>query len=446
MSFEYDMTDTDAARTNGAGGRRFAGRQVLALGTFDSFLRTAVVVGRMFEAEGATLRIAVLAAAGKTAQLSDRQLREGGVNHTVPMVSAETLVRSHLFRDSDVVVAVVDGGRARELFLALNASDLVRGKRRPLVAIASPGLALTEHLAGYMSRAPADVLCFNAEGERALYEEAAGEIGVDPSNAIVTGLLSVDRRRRPAPAGSRGPIVFFEQPVIPARKMQRTHLLAGLVDVARGRPDVDVLIKLRHGKSETAHHEARFHLEDLAKNLFARTAQPANLRFTHENAYTLMDRASLVVTVSSTVAVEAMARGIPTRIVSDFGISEALGTSYFVGSGCFSPLAGLSPDMEDVTRRPWLEARSGAAAEPEVLLARCADLLAEQDALGHALPFRPLAPAYGSAGFVAYALGIGGPVAVHAPHLLDRPMRGLTFIGAVASRLRQVGTIRRRKP
>jgi hypothetical protein len=438
------MADNGVETPTEAEAGRFADRQVLALGTFDSFLRTAVVIGRMFEREGAGLKIAALSAAGQKAQLSDRQLKAGDIHHTVPTISAETLVKSRLFRDSDIVIAVIDGGRARELFLSLTATDLARGKRRPIVVIASPGLALTEHLAGYMSRAPADILCFNAEGERAHYCEAAGEIGVDPSNAIVTGLLSLDRRPREPLTASRQSIVFFEQPVIPARRMQRMHLLAGLVDVARSRPDVDVLIKLRHAKGETAHHEARFHFEDIAKKVFERGC-PANLSFTHENAQSLLARASLAVTVSSTVAVEAMARGVPTRIISDFGISEALGTAYFVGSGCFAPLSGLSPEMADITRRPWLEERSGASADPAALLDRCVELLCRQEALGSALPLRSLAPAYGSAGFVAYALGIGGPVAVHAPHLLDRPMRGVTFIGAVASRLRQAAVLRRRQ-
>ncbi|WP_020179104.1 DUF6716 putative glycosyltransferase [Methylopila sp. M107] len=445
MVSERKDAGPEAGKTKAGG--RFAGRQVLALGTFDSFLRTAVVIGRMFEQQGATLKIAALAAAGQKAQLSDRQLKAGGIHENVPMVSAETLVKSRLFRDSAVVIAVIDGGRARELFLSLNASDLAREKSRPILAIASPGLALAEHLAGYMSRAPADILCFNAPGERAQYVEAAGEIGVDPSNAIVTGLLGLDRRPRAPSAAARPSIVFFEQPVIPPRRMQRNHLLAGLTDVARGRPDVDVLIKLRHAKGETVHHEARFHFEDIARKLFSRGGQPANLRFTHEPAPELLERASLAVTVSSTVAVEAMARGVPTRIVSDFGISEALGTAYFVGSGCFAPLSGLSPDMPDVTRRTWLDERSGASTDPEALLGRCAELIGRQDELGAALPMRSLAPAYGSAGFVAYALGIGGPVAVHAPHLLDKPMRGVTFIGSVAARLRQARVIRqRRKP
>lgn len=418
------------------GARRFENRRVLALGTFDSFLRTAVVIGRMFEAEGASLRIAALAASGTTGQLSARQLRAGGVHESVPMVPAEALVGSRLFREAHVVIAVIDGGRARELFLALSAANFSQEPFRPMVVVASPGVALTEQLTGFMSRAPADLLCFNTESEQALYASAAAELGFDASNGVTTGLLGLDRRPRAARPDGRPAVVFFEQPVIPERRMHRTHLLAGLVDLARRRPDVEVLIKLRHTRAETAHHATRHHLEDLARAVMAGGKRPGNLAFTHENATVLLDRAALAVTVSSTVAVEAMARGVPTRIVSDFGISEALGTAYFVGSGCFSTLANLDPDTSDVANRKWIAERSGARDDPEALLARCVAFLSDQDRTGAPAALRSLVPAYGSQGWMGYALGVGGPVAVHAPHLLEKPLRGLGFVGAVAARLR----------
>ena len=415
---------------------RFAGRRVLALGTFDSFIRTAGVVARLFEAEGASVRYAALSASEKTEQLSARQLRAGGLNETVPVLTAEALVASRLFRDAHIVVAVIDGGRARELFLACAAADLSREVMRPIMVVASPGVALSDQMQGFMSRAPADILCFNAENERAAFVAAAGEIGVDSSNAIVTGLMGLDRRPRKAGKSEKPLVVLFEQPVIPVRRMQRMHLVAGMIDLARRFPDAEVLIKLRHARNETAHHQTRFHLDDLAVELYAEGGRPANLAFTHEAAPKLLDRASLAVTVSSTVAVEAMSRGVPTRIVSDFGISEVLGTAYFVGSGCFAALATLAPDLPVTAKPDWVEGRSGAAADAEPMLSQCDTLLKSQDARGSALPLRPLVPAYGSSDWLGYALGLGGPVAVHAPHLLDRPRRGLGFVTAVAARLR----------
>ncbi len=413
---------------------RFAGRRVLALGTFDSFVKTAAVIGRMFESEGASLKILALSAS--EGQLTTRQLEANGVFESVDVVAAETLVKSRLFRDAHVVIAVVDGGRARELFLALATADLSREPARPIVVVASPGVVLADHLAGFMSRAPADVLCFNTDGDRDLYRAAAAELGLDSTNALVTGLLGLDRRLWSPPA--KKAIVFFEQPVIPAIRIQRTHLLASLIDLATRFPDTDVLIKLRHARDERAHHSARFHLEDLARELFARSRRPANLQFTHEPAQQLVDRASLVATVSSTIAVEAMARGAPTRIISDFGVSEALGTTYFVGSGCFATLRELTPEMGSAVEPVWLAARSGAAARPEPMLDQVEALLAGQDRLEAALPLRPLTPAYGSSDWMAFALGRGGPAAVHAPHLVEKPRRGLGMVAAVARRLRQV--------
>lgn len=417
---------------------RFAGRRVLALGTFDSFIRTAGVIARLFEAEGASVKFAALSANAGPEQLSARQLRAGGVAETVPVLRAETLVASRLFRDAHVVVAVIDGGRARELFLALAAADLSREVSRPLVVIASPGVALTEALQGFMSRAPADVLCFNAENERQAFVAAAAEIGVDSSNAIVTGLLGLDRHPREAPPAGRPSVVFFEQPVIPARRIQRLHLLAELADLARRHPDADVLIKLRHARGETAHHRTRFHLDDLAQEAFGDEGAPANLAFTHEAAPRLLGRASLAVTVSSTVAVEAMARGVPTRIVSDYGISEALGTSYFVGSHCFAPLSAMSPDMPEAACGEWLRLHSGAAADAGPLLDQCAVLLASQDMLGSALPLRPLSPAYGSPEWLGFAIKAGGAAAVHAPHLAERSKRLLGLASGALSRARDL--------
>lgn len=408
---------------------------MLAIGTFDSFVKTAAAIGRLFEAEGASLRVMALAA-GAAGQLSARQLRAGGVLESVPILDAEKLVETRLFRDAQIVVAVVDGGRARELFLALSAADLSRERGRPLIAVASAGVVLDDALAGFMSRAPADVLCFNTQAERALYEAAAAETGVDATNAVVTGLLGLDRRPTARAEGARRRIVFFEQPVIPARRMQRTHVLDGLIRIARRFPEADVVVKLRHAPGEQAHHSARFHLEDLSRALFARGGRPKNLSFTHEPAHELLDGASVAATVSSTVALEAMARGTPTRIVSDFGVSETLGTAYFVGSGCLCPLGDLRPDMAVAVDPGWL-ARSGAVADPEALLAQCAALLGGQDRLQAALPLRPLVPAYGAREWMDFALGEGGAAAVHAPHLAEKPRRGAGFVSAVASRLRQ---------
>jgi len=47
----------------------------------------------------------------------------------------------------------------------------------------------------------------------------------------------------------------------------------------------------------------------------------------------VLDRNDLCLTVSSTAAVEAMHRGIPTGILVDLGVRELLANQLFLGSG-----------------------------------------------------------------------------------------------------------------
>jgi hypothetical protein len=76
----------------------------------------------------------------------------------------------------------------------------------------------------------------------------------------------------------------------------------------------------------------------------------------------VLDRTDLLVTISSTAALESLHRRIPTVVLSDLGVREALGNHHFVGSGCLA-----SWDQLDTGHRPapdpaWV-ARQGVAAE-----------------------------------------------------------------------------------
>ncbi len=71
----------------------------------------------------------------------------------------------------------------------------------------------------------------------------------------------------------------------------------------------------------------------------------------------VLDGADLLVTVSSTAALESLHRSIPTAILTDLGIREALGNHHFLGSGCLASWdqidSGLLPTGDPV----WLAAQ-----------------------------------------------------------------------------------------
>lgn len=75
----------------------------------------------------------------------------------------------------------------------------------------------------------------------------------------------------------------------------------------------------------------------------------------------VLDRADLLVTVSSTAALESLHRRVPTVVLTDLGVREALGNHHFVGSGCLASWdqldAGHRPDPDE----DWV-ARQGVAA------------------------------------------------------------------------------------
>jgi hypothetical protein len=183
-------------------------------------------------------------------------------------------------------------------------------------------------------------------------------------------------------------VVFAAQPSVPDTRADRTYLLNRLVEHARRHPEREVLLKLRSRPGEHTTHIEELPYQRLARGL----GLPANLRLVHGHMGEVLDRTDLLVTVSSTAALEALHRGVPTAVLTDLGIREALGNHHFVGSGCLA-----SWDQLDAGHRPepdetWL-ARQGVAADGtfatafDTARARIAELLDEPGGLPPLTPY-----------------------------------------------------------
>ena len=61
---------------------------------------------------------------------------------------------------------------------------------------------------------------------------------------------------------------------------------------------------------------------------------PKNINFSYEKIEKLLTDCSLLITVSSTVAIQSIYSGIPTAIIGDFGINEEMGIDFYMNSGC----------------------------------------------------------------------------------------------------------------
>jgi len=327
--------------------------KVLALAGYDSFLNAARLIAPAFEAQGAKVDFA-LVRARKTKQISPEQVAELGVGETLGEIDLIDFCESGAIARYDIVLACLEGLSMRRLFQFLPAD----GAGRPLVVSVYPGLVLRYLFDGLSARAPADFLWLNCRRDLGEYTRMCEGYGIDPSNARLFGNASLIDKIVRAPGADRdGPIVFFEQAVIPRCYDERRYLVEQLFELARRIPARQVLIKARVNRNKATLHQTWHAIDSLFQEVASQAGQsvPSNVALTQENTASLLARASLCLTVSSTVAVEALYAGVPTVIINDFGAHDDYGLQYFYGSGLLRCFAQIDPQNLPAPRPEWLE-------------------------------------------------------------------------------------------
>jgi hypothetical protein len=384
---------------------RLEGCQVAAVACFDSFGKTAMNLLQVARKEGADTHLYLLELPGR--KLSRRQVLE------IRRIDPRTRIHQRQWpqlrelRDDlarlDALVLGLDGRRTRETQLLLQ-SAWAGQERRPVLVSAYPGILFRHQLEGMMDRSGADLLCLNAESDAALYRQGCAALGIDSSNAEVTGLpiLWPLQPRWQVPDGAA--IVFFEQPSVPDNPIQRKYLCRRLAKLAKAWPQHPVIFKPRTSRVEATLHR---HHGEMASRVERLSRRIANLEISYKPSLSLLKRCGCAITVSSTAAMEAMALGISTRIVADLGINESLGNHYFLESGALASFDAIEHDPFTPAHDPgWLERQGYRADGAERFVQALAQRLASPPS-GDALP-RPGPAGWGSTGWQSYALAKGG--------------------------------------
>ena len=156
-----------------------------------------------------------------------------------------------------------------------------------------------------MDRSGADLLCLNSADDLALYGRGRKALGLDSSNALVTG-LPILWQTKPRTAAPENPsIVFFEQPSIPVHPLQRRFLCEQIQELAAARPDHPVIFKPRTSSIESTLHRRHGEMASVIDKI---TRDQPNLRLSFKPATRLLRHCGCAITVSSTAAMESMAR------------------------------------------------------------------------------------------------------------------------------------------
>ncbi|MFE2303088.1 DUF6716 putative glycosyltransferase [Streptomyces sp. NPDC059445] len=337
-----------------------------------------------------------------------RQLEEVGVRaDSLREVTALEFLRELGKEDDvyDVVVLALVGGAVQAVLHGLSRAWEGRAKR-PLVVTGYVGVVYEKLADGLLLRHGADLVLANSRQDadrfRAVYEGVGADAGSVTEVALpFLGGAAYTENDPSAKEGSRPyTVVFAAQPSVPESRKDRTYLLDRLIGHARLHPDREVLLKLR---SKPGEHTT--HIEELPyQKLVQKADPPANFRLVYGHMGEVLDRTDLLVTISSTAALESLHRRVPTVVLSDLGVREALGNHHFVGSGCLASWDQLDAGHRPVPDPEWV-ARQGVAADGSYETAfdaarqRITDLLAADK-----LP--PLAPYYTPVTAPGYLPGI----------------------------------------
>nr|WP_246564000.1 DUF6716 putative glycosyltransferase [Streptomyces roseirectus] len=270
---------------------------------------------------------------------------------------------------------------------------------RPVVVTGYVGVVYEKLADGLLLRHGADLVLANSRQDAERFTAVYEGVGADASAVTEVALPFLGG----APyTGEHQPytVVFAAQPSVPESRKDRTYLLDRLVQHARLHPEREVLLKLRSKPGEHTTHIEELPYQKLAQN----KDLPANFQLVYGNMGDVLDRTDLLVTISSTAALESLHRRIPTVVLTDLGIRESLGNHHFVGSGCLASWEQLDAGHRPVADEEWVS-RQGVAADGgyehafDAARARIAKLLDRSQ-----LP--PLQPYYTQATAPGYLPGI----------------------------------------
>ena len=331
---------------------------------------------------------------------SARQLADSGVaQEPTPVESVPDFVESDELAAADAVVLALPGGGVQAVLHGL-ARRWPKAGRRPLVISGYVGVVYEKHVEGLLMRSGSDVILANSPADAAAFRTLLAGAGAEADVVVPTVLPFLGT------AGSaRGPgvpftVTFAAQPGVPGARPDRELVVRRLIRHAALHPEREVLLKVRARLGEHSTHREDHPYQVLGARIGV--PRPPNLHVVHGNMGDVLDRTDLLVTVSSTAAVEAMHRGIPTAILTDFGIRERLGNHYFIGSGCLTGFADLDAGARPVADTDWARAHGiGPGDAVEQARLRLAELLSRDVRA----PLRPFYTMHNASGMLPGLLG-----------------------------------------
>jgi putative glycosyltransferase DUF6716 len=373
-----------------------AGMKVVVLADTDSRWKWGLLTARQLFPASSPEGLLLASLRGPSAQ----QLADSGVLQEPTVVeSIPDFVESADLDGTDALVLALPGGAVQSVLHGL-ARRWPKPARRPLVISGYVGVVYEKHVEGLLMRAGSDVILANSPADAEAFRTLLAGSGADPEVVVPTVLPFLGRADSARETGAPFTVTFAAQPGVPGPRADRELVVRKLIRHATLHPEREVLLKIRARIGEQSTHREDHPYQLLGPRLGV--PKPANLHVVSGNMGEVLDRTDLLVTVSSTAAVEAMHRGIPTAILTDFGIKERHGNHYFIGSGCLAGFAELDAGATPRVDPGWARDHGiGPGDAVQQARERVGDLLAR----GVRAPVRPFYTMENASGMLPGLLG-----------------------------------------
>jgi hypothetical protein len=319
----------------------------ILVAAFDSQLKWAETLRRGLESRGFTCRLIVPSDIRHA--ISDRQIADYSGSAVAYMPWTELMTAS---LNVDVVVLAIQGPQVQrfwhDLFDAVELTDA-----SPPVTISGwVGVIIENITAGYLARYTSDIVAVNSRSDFATFQSIARNLELPTDNLLLCGLPLLSGIQPDMPVDTPVKTVMFaDQPTVPQTREDRLYVYQRLMAYAHAHPDRQVVLKPRHRIDEDTFHRMRFHPEVLLANL----KKPPNFSIDYTPVSERLANLDLMLTVSSTAALEAVGAGVRTAFIADLDVREQLGNHIFLDSGLLRTFDQLEHDEIGVPNTAWIE-------------------------------------------------------------------------------------------
>ncbi|MBX3569198.1 MAG: hypothetical protein KF914_14135 [Rhizobiaceae bacterium] len=313
---------------------------------FDSQLKWSAGLRAEFESRGVACRIVV---PDVRSALSDAQIADAGVDRVERVAWKEMMAFAML---SDVFVSALSGPSTKRISIELHRMGETLGRRPPVLVAGWVGIIIEKLVAGYLDRCACDVVAVNSRADLERFESAARHLSLPTGNLLLSGMPFLPSELAPLRGGPIRTVLYADQPTVPDTAWDRLYAYRRLIGYARAHPERTVLLKPRHRLGESTFHKMLFHPEDLLRG----EVLPANFRIDYTPVADLLPEVDLLLTFSSTAALEAIAAGCRAAAVLDLGVHEKFGNPVFLESGLLRTFDQIGADEIGEPERGWIDA------------------------------------------------------------------------------------------